>query len=626
MKKQSNSNWLFSIVGIFVMLVILVAVYVISSAAAVRVDLTEENLYTLSQGTKDILKKLDTPVELRFYSTQGKEMPVELKTYAQRVEDLLNEYRKAANGQLIVKKFDPQPDSDAEEAASFDGVEGQQINFGEKIYLGIAINMLDSKLALPFLDPRRERLLEYDLTRAIANVSNPKKPIIGVMSGLPVFGEFNPMAMRMGQGGQSSPWVFISELKRDFEVREVQMTSEKIDDDIQALVVVHPKNISEKTQYAIDQFVLRGGKLITFLDPYSVVDSNSSPGQNPMQAAASGGSNMEKLLKSWGLQYDPGKVVADMVFRTRINRGQRPEEAPAVLSLTGEAVNTNDVATSQIDTLLLPFSGAFSGTPAEGLTQTVLIHSSSQSQLVDRFMAQFSGEQTMKDFSSSGKELALAVRLNGKFKTAFPEGVPAGESTQDTNAPAGLKEGSKEGVVVLIADSDLLFDQFAAQVQEVFGQRLVIPRNGNLNLIQNLVEQLSGDPSLITIRSRATQNRPFTRVREMQASAEEKFRKTIADLEKNLADTQARLNQLQQNKDSGQRFILSPEQQQELEKFRKTQMEVRRELKNVRKNLRREVESLENNLKWINIAGMPLLVTFSGVALALVKRKRTAAK
>jgi ABC-type uncharacterized transport system involved in gliding motility auxiliary subunit len=293
-------------------------------------------------------------------------------------------------------------------------------------------------------------------------------------------------------------------------------------------------------------------------------------------------------------------------------------------------VNTNDVVTSQIDSLLLPFAGAFTGTPAEGLKETVLLHSSTQSQLVEKFMAQFGSQNIDKDFQPSGKEYALAVRLTGKFKSAFPDGAP--KDATATNQPpaqtgAHLKE-SKDTAVVLFGDSDLLYDQFAAQVQNFFGQKLVYPINGNLNLVQNIVEQSTGDENLISIRSRATMNRPFTKVKAMQAQAEDRYRSKIRDLEKNLQDTQTRLNELQQAKQGSgqQRSILSPEQQAEIQKFKQKQAEANKELKTVRKDLRRDIDSLENRLEWMNIAGMPILVIAAGISVAMVKRKRTAAK
>jgi ABC-type uncharacterized transport system involved in gliding motility auxiliary subunit len=628
-QKKGIENFLFSIGGVAAMFLLLAGVYIISHFAAQRIDLTEEQMFTLSPGTKAILRKLDTPVQIRFYATQSKDMPVQLKTYAQRVEDILNEYRKYGGNKITVKKFDPQPDSDAEESAAMDGVEGQGSPMGDRIYLGLAINMLDSKVAIPFLAPDRERLLEYDITRAIANVMTTEKPVVGVMSSLPVFGmQMNPMMMmQMGQRGQE-PWLFINELRRDFDVRELQPTVEKIDDDIKILMVVHPKSLSDKALYAIDQFVVRGGKLLAFVDPMSVVDSRNAPGNNPLQGAMNAGSSLEKLTKAWGLEYDVSKVVADMVYSTKINRrqGAPPEDAPAILSLNETAVNTNDVVTSQTDNILMPFAGAFTGTPAEGLTKTVLFHSSPQSQLVEKFMAEFGGESISKDFKPSGTEYALALRLTGKFKSAFPDGPPA---SGDTNAPvsaeAHQKEGTKDTAVVLVGDSDMLYDQFVARV---FGPGLAFPMNGNLAFMQSIVEQNAGDENLIAVRSRATMNRPFTRIRSMQAAAEERYRSKIRDLETSLQEAQNRLNELQQAKqDNGQqRLILSPEQQAEITKFRQKQVEVNKELRQVRKDLKKEVDSLENRLKWLNIAGMPLLVTAAGISLALVKRKKTAAK
>ena len=632
MKKKQTEALLFSTTGVVAMFLLLVAVYIISGVIRGRFDLTAEKLYTLSPGTKAILAKLDTPVQIRFYCTQdSREMPIPLKTYAQRVEDLLNEYRKFAGANIEIKKLDPKPDSDAEDQANLDGVQGQMLSMGDKIYFGLAINQLDSKVSIPFLSPDRERQLEYDISRAISGVTTTEKASIGVMSGLSIFGEMNPMMARMGQMQRQDPWVFISELKRDFEVRQIEITATEIPSDIKVLVVVHPKAISDQTQYAIDQFVLAGGKLIAFVDPLSIIDSQSSPGNNPLQASASASSTLDKLFKAWGIEFDSNKVVADLNFVTRINRGGRAESAPAVLSLTDKGLNTDDVITAQTDNLLIPFAGAFTGTPAEGLEQTVLIKTTEKSQLVERFMAEFSGEQTVKDFVASGKELPLAIRLAGKFKTAFPDGKPAAapadpnaETPAETNA--SLKESRDSGVVILVADADFLNDQFSVQIQNIFGQRIISPRNGNLNIVQNMVEQLAGDSNLIAVRSRATLNRPFTVVRTMQAQAEENYRKRIKDLEKSLADTQTRLNELQQNKESGQRFILSPEQQAEVERFQKQQVEANKELRKVRRDLRQEIDSLENRLKWLNIAGMPFLVALSGISLALLKRKRTAAR
>jgi len=635
MKQKNFETLLFSTVGVGIMFAILMAANIIFGVVRTRIDLTQEKLYTLSAGTRAILARVDTPVRIRFYCTRGENaMPVQLKTYAQRVEDLLTEYAQNAKGKVTIEKLDPQPDSDAEESATLDGVEGQNLDLTTKVFLGLAMSCLDAKEAIPFLAPDRERLLEYDISRALARVIQPEKPVIGAMSALPIFGQpMNPMMMRMGQQGQE-PWIFLSELKRDFTVRQVEMTADKIDDDIKVLLVIHPRDITDAAQFAIDQFVLRGGKLAVFVDPLSIADNRNSP-MNPMQRATSSGSSVDKLFKAWGLEFDSGKVVADMNFVSRL-RGQdgRPQAAPAVLSLTPEAINGDDVVSSQLDNLLVPYPGGLTGTPPPGLKQTVLLKTSSEAQLVDKMMAEFSGEQVAKDFKGSGKQYSLAVRLAGKFKTAFPDGKPAasapkpGEEPKPETAPAGeaLKESAKESAVIVIADSDILFDPVVGQVQNMFGQRIVIPQNQNLTLVQAIVEQLAGDNNLIGVRSRATLNRPFTVVKKIQANAEENYRSKIRDLEASLSDAQQKLNELQKTKQQGQRYILSPEQQTELTNFRKKEADVKRELKEVRKRLRRDIDSLENRLKWLNIAGMPLLVTISGVSLAFMKRKRTAAK
>lgn len=639
MQKKSFELFLYSTAGVAAMALILIAGNVILGAVKQRVDLTEEKVYTLSRGTKEILRKLDTPVKIRFYCTQSGETSPEtvfLKGYAKRVEDLLDEYRQAARGKLVIEKYDPQPDSDAEDSARVNGIEGQALRNGERFYLGLSVSLLDEKQAIPFLDPNRERLLEYDLSRAITRVMTPEKPVVGIMSPLPLFGApANPMMARMGQQGQQ-PWVFIGELKNDFNVKRVEMDVDKIPDDVKVLMVVHPRDITDKAQFAIDQFVLRGGKLIAFLDPLPITDTRE---QNQMFGSIpNSGSTLDKLLKAWGIGFDTSKVVADLNFKVQLGgRDNQAQEAPAFLSMTAEGINKDDILTSQIDNIWLPFAGAFTGTPAEGLQETVLLKSTKQSQLVDGFMANMSGENVLKEFKPSGNTYAMAIRLTGKFKTAFPDGNPEakkdeakkeGETKDATEKKSddSLKVSKAETSVILIGDADMIYDRVAfQQISTLFGPAL-IPANGNLSLVQNSVEQMTGDNNLIGVRSRATQNRPFTLVKKMQTEAETNYRSKIKELEDSLAETQRQLNELQQKKDKGQRFILSAEQQTALENFRKKEAEVKIKLKEERKKLRRDIDSLESRLKWFNIAAMPLLVSLTGLTLAFYKRKLTSAK
>jgi len=636
MQKKSLETILYSSAGIVVMLAIIVAINVITGVKPLRLDLTQEKAYTLSDGTRAVLKKLDTPVKIRFYCTQSETATPEtvyLKSYARQVEDLLQEYKQVAGKYLIIEKYDPQPDSDAEDSARLDGLEGQPLPGEDRFYLGLAVSLADQSVALPFLNPSRERQLEYDITRAISRVFTPEKPVVGVMSALPVFGEAgNPMMMQMGQQGGTPAWTLIEQLKQDYNVKRVEMTADKIDDDVKVLLVIHPKDISDQAQYAIDQFVLRGGKLIAFLDPQSVLSSRQ---QNPMSGEMAGASSsLDKLLKAWGLQFDTGKVVADLNFKMQLGgRNGQPTEAPAFLAVTAEGFNTNDVVTSSIDNVWLPLCGAFTGEPAAGLKETVLLSSTKESELVDGMMASMGGASIVSGFKPSGVNYKLAVRLTGKFKTAFPDGQPqvktSGDATNQVAKAAGdsLKESKVETSVVLFGDSDLLADDFSLRKTDSPFGAMVSEMNANLDLAQNLVEQMAGDNNLIGVRSRAALSRPFTRVKRMEAEAEAQGQAKIDELQQSLQETQQRLGELQQQKqDKDQRFILSPEQKAELENFRKKQAEVSKELKQAQKGLRKEVVALETRLTWLNILAMPLGVTAAGISIAMIKRKKTSAK
>jgi ABC-type uncharacterized transport system involved in gliding motility auxiliary subunit len=640
MKKRTFETILYSALGIVAMGLILVAFNVIATAFKGRMDLTKEQAYTLSAGTRAILGKLNTPVKVRFYCTQSENTTPEtvfLKSYSKRVEDLLSEYRQAARGKLLIEKYDPQPDSDAEDSARLDGLEPETLPNGDRFYLGLAVSILDEKQAMPFLAPNRERMLEYDLSRAISRVITPDRPVVGILSPLPVFGmPSNPMMARMGQQGQE-PWALVTELKNDFTVKRLGMELEKIDDDVKVLVVIHPREISDKAQYAIDQFLMRGGKMIAFLDALPLVDTKE---QNQMLGnIPNSGSTLDKLLKAWGLSFDTSKVVADRIFKMQVGgRNGQPQEAPAVLSITTAGINKDDVVTSQIDNVWLPFAGAITGTPVAGLKETVLLKSTKESQLVEGFMANLSGENVLKEFKASGTEYALAVRLTGKFTTAFPNGKPEAKKdeadkkdtdkkTEEKKSDDSLKESKLDTTVILVGDADMVYDRFALrQIASPFGN-MSMAMNGNLNFAQNAVEQLTGDNNLIAVRSRAIQNRPFTRIKSMELAANEKFQSEIKRLEESAAEAQRKINELQQQKkDKDQRFILSPEQTAELAKLRKEEVESRKRLKQVQKDFRREVVALQTKLKWVNILTVPIAVTLSGIVIAFIKRRKTSAK
>jgi ABC-type uncharacterized transport system involved in gliding motility auxiliary subunit len=437
------------------------------------------------------------------------------------------------------------------------------------------------------------------------------------MAGLPVMGErFNPFTRQ-----SSEPWVLAHELKREFDVKEIPLNAADIDEDVNVLLLIHPRDVQPQTEFALDQFVLRGGKLIVFVDPYAYFDQTPTmPGMPPQVSS----STLPTLFKAWGVEMDPGKVISDVVFGS----GGGPRYTPTVLSLNRTAFSRDDVVTGQIETLLYAFGGAFQVDPVEDLSVTELVKSSPNSMLVDHSLATLSGDEATRSFEPGGTALPLALRLDGRFRTAFPEGRPADPASQDNKpAPAeeaALKESLTENSVVLVADVDMLADGAAVDVQEMFGRRVIIPSNGNLAFAIGLVEQFAGGDALISLRSRAASFRPLTVVRELEAEAQKQYFGRIKALEDELQKTTAKMEELQKSQGpagkAGQ--IISAEQQQELERFKKTVAETRLALKEVRRNLRQDAEGLVFWTKVTNIALMPVLVALAGLLVALVRRRR----
>ena len=613
MKKYEHL--IYSAVGLVALLLLLVAFNYLASTASLRADLTEGNLYTLSDGTKKVLRGLESPVTLKLYVSQGEAVPVQLRSFAQRVEDVVREFQAASNGNLRVQRYNPQPDSDEEDAAQLDGIEPQQLVSGEQFYLGVAVSQLERKQAIAAITPQRERLLEYDLVRAVSRVGSAARPKIGLMAGLPVSGEkFNPFTRQ-----SSEPWVLANELRREFDVKEVPMSAREIAKDVNVLLLIHPRDPQPQTEYALDQFVMRGGKLIVFVDPYAYFDQSmpQMPGMPPQASSSS----LPLLFKTWGVEMDPAKVIADVVFGS----GGGPNYTPTVLSLNRTAFSRDDIVTGSIETLLYAFGGAFQVKPVEGLQVTELVKSSPESMLVDSANATRRGDEATKGFQPSGKSLPLALRLTGKFKTAFPDGVL--EKDKPVAGTPALRETSAENSVILVADVDLLADGAAVDVQEVFGRKVIVPSNGNLAFAIGMVEQFAAGNELVSLRSRAAAFRPLTVVRELEAEAQKQYFGRIQSLEDELQKTTAKLQELQKAQGgpgAKSAQILSPEQQAELDRFRKTVAETRIALKEVRKNLRQDAEGLVFWTKVANIALMPLLVALFGVMVALIRRRKTA--
>jgi ABC-type uncharacterized transport system involved in gliding motility auxiliary subunit len=608
---KAYEHLIYSAIGLIALFLLLVAVNFLVSRVPGRLDLTEGNLYTLSPGTKKILSGLQSPVKIKLYISQGESVPVQLRGFAQRVDDLVREFKSVAGANLVVERYNPRPDSEEEDAAQLEGIEPQQLFTGEQFYLGIAVSQLERKQSIPAISPQRERLLEYDLVRAVARVGAAERPKIGLMAGLPVLGErFNPFTRQ-----SSEPWVLANELKRDFEVKEVPLSAKEIDKDINVLLVIHPRDAPPATEYALDQFVMRGGKLIAFVDPYAYFDQTPTmPGMPQMPS----GSSLPTLFKTWGLQMDPGKVIADVVFGS----GGGARYTPTVLSLNRTAFSRDDIVTGQIETLLYAFGGAFEVKTPENLKATPLVQSSPNSMLVDSLNATKSGDEATRAFKPSGNAMPLALRITGKFKTAFPEGLKEDEKKPAAAGTPALRE-SPENSVIVVADVDMLADGAAVDVQDVFGRKVVVPSNGNLAFALGMVEQFAAGNDLISLRSRAAAFRPLTVVRELEAEAQKEYFGRIQALEEEKQKTQARLQELQKAQGGAAKGaqILSPEQQAELERFKKTYIETNLALKDLRKNLRQDAEALVFWTKVANIAFMPLLVALAGLLIALLRKR-----
>ena len=614
-----------SIVSLVFVAAIVAAVELIISALPMRVDLTAEKLYTLSSGSRAVLGQLPEDVTLKYYfSSSSPEMPMTLKTYAQQVENLLKEYERAGNGKLVLEAYDPKPDSDAEEWAQRYGVESQAVNpFGSGVYFGLVAVCGDREETLPRFSPRTESTLEYDVTRLVTRVAWPERPVIGLMSSIQgVLGQqMNPMMMQMGQKPPQG-WASINELKKDYDVREISTDVEKIDDDVKALVLIHAKNLSDKTLYAIDQFVLRGGRLVACVDPFSVMDMISSrQQQNPMMmqmGGQDGPSTLGKLFDAWGVSFDTGRVVADMAAATRLNAGNgRAEENPAFLSLGADNMDKGDLLAAQLTQVMFPFAGAFSfaGKDKDLVFAPVMSSSKGDSCLVDRQSAQFGMGAMRNELKPDGAARVLAARLSGTFKTAYPKGP---DGTNDVSKALASGKSS----VVLFADSDFLADDFCVQLINTPFGAMAQPVNDNLVLFANVIEQFAGREELIGVRSRGRSDRPFEKVKALEAKAMAKWQSKQAALEAAVAETQQRLVALQKKKSGNERLILSKEQQDEIVHIRKVQADTRRQLKNVRKELTADIDSLGLTLKVVNIVLVPLLVVLFGLFRGYLRRKR----
>lgn len=600
------------------------------------VDFTEKQIHTLSDGTRAILGELDTPVVIRYYASRSSDyMPEEIKLHMRRVDDLLKEYASISDGRLRIENFDPQPDTDAEDSANLDGISGQRMN-DQNLYFGLAVSCLDKTSVIPFIDPRDETMLEYHLSKAIAEVSTPVKPRIGIMSALDLKG--GPATMP-GQP-PSTPWVIYQQLKQSFELEDIPMETTEIDaNSIKVLLLFHPAGITPETEFAIDQYLLNGGTVVACLDAFSVA-AQMTGGGNPMMGmgGAPTTSTLPTLLKGWGVSFESGKVLADPAFATRL-AGDRM--GLAVLTLNRDAMPQDDnVITKDLESVTFFLPGAFTITGGAGVASNSLIKSTTGAGFVDSMLASQLAPSLTTTFRPSGTAYDLVTHLSGTFKTAFPDGKPGadapkqddekkeGEDTEnkDGEKPAVLKEGANPGNVFLIADVDAFYDRFAYNVQQFGGMQMASPVNGNASLLFNLLDQAVGSKHLIGSRSRSAIRRPFTVVQEMEAEFNKQVGTKIEEFQEKQRAAQERLNELQAQKSSGTELYLSPEQEAEIRKLRKEQVEYAKLIREQEKDLRRQKDKLAGRITLLNTAVMPTVVILLGVGLFIQRRRSTRAR
>ncbi|MDP9138511.1 MAG: Gldg family protein [Pseudomonadota bacterium] len=635
--------------------IILLAVNLIASSALrdARVDLTRERLYTISEGTRKALRAIDEPVDVRVYFSKalGKAAPAYARSF-ERVRTLLEQYRDIARGKLQVAFLDPEPFSDAEDRAVAAGLKGIRLNQeGEIGYFGIVgSNSTDTESNLPFLSTDRERFLEYDVTKLIVTLANQTRNAIGLISGIPIEGSpGNPM---MGRP-PGPPLLMLEQIREFFELRSIAKDAKEIPADIGVLMVVQPEGLSPDTAYAIDQFALSGGKVLAFVDPVAETQRQGNPMMMMMQGPPDF-SEFDKLLKAWGVVFDPKNVVGDIsrARRVQFGGGARASVTDYVLwlELNRRNLDERDPLAGGIDRLNLASVGFLEKAPDATTQFAPIIRTTADAMQIPAESVSMMPDAVglLRNYKRGGNPLVLAARVSGDAKSAFPDGpppaAPEAKSEDDKTKPPGAKapaaapEKKSEAAapprakqvtagninVVVVADTDFLGDQFWVEVREFLGQQVAIPNAHNAAFVLGALENLSGSDALISLRGRGISDRPFELVAELRRDAEERFRNKEQVLTAKLRDVQTKLAGLEKQSD-GENLVLTDKDRQEIEKFRGDMLSVRRELREVKRELRKDIDRLDGVLKFANIAAVPLLIGFAGIGWAAYRRRRTPA-
>ena len=619
---ETDKSVILAILGVCIFLVILIFANILVARLNLRWDFTEEKIFSLSEGSKKILSNINEPVNIKFfYSGSNKKMPVGIKLYARRVRDFLSEYEYSSNGMITVNEIDPSPDSNEEELAQRYDIEPLSVDGGDNVYFGMVFIAADQEASMPVISPSREKLLEYDITKLIQRVNNPKRMTIGIMSDLPVFVGIPPgMPPMMGEGRKK--WLFVEELEKTYNVINLSSDTAKIPDDIDLLMVIHPRSMGDEQQFAIDQHVLSGKNLIIAVDPYCISDPMSQLMRGMPQT-----SYVDKLFSAWGLHMDVSRMVIDMDQPTRLRgRDGGIEDDPSWISPNIESFDKDSIISARIERMLFPLAGVIEKTPDCLADFDVLINSSTNSGVLDLITIQDGVPAMRKAFSSRNEHLAMAVQIRGLFKTAFPDGAPLKEDEDAGNEQPGmglsLKNSESPSAIIIISDSDFLFDDFYVQRGSLLGIEIAQVFNDNLNFFLNATEVLTGSDELISLRTTGTYERPFTVVMKLEKEAQLRWLTKEKELEQRSEEATIKLRTLEQQKSEDQKLIISPEQEAEIARFREERRSINKELKDVRKKLRYDIEWLGTTVKIINLTAIPLCVAVLGIIFAIYSKQR----
>jgi ABC-type uncharacterized transport system involved in gliding motility auxiliary subunit len=614
--------------GLLALAVLFLAVVMLSNIGlrGMRLDLTQNRLYTLSSGTQQVLKELKEPINLYFYFSRdaaAKQSPLTMP-YAARVREFLEEISARAGGKIHLQVIDPQPFSDEEDRAAEFGLQPMRAGgFGDAVYFGLAgTNSIDGRSVIPNFQPDREEFLEYDVAKLIQELGTPKKPVIGLMSSIGLQGQFNPATGQMGE-----PWPIFSQIQQLFTVRTLTMDLDHIDKDVDVLMLVHPKQLPPKTLYAIDQFVMRGGRMLLLVDPNSGADISGQDPSNPLAAAmATHSSDLQPLLSTWGVDYDPTKVIGDLArgLEVRAALASAPVRHIGILGLRHADMDPKDVVTASLESINLATVGSLSARAGAKTTFEPLLFSSTSAAPIpaQRFNALVDPSSLRDGFKSTGTRYAIAARITGPVDSAFPMGPPADQKPVPGPPIAHLAKSTTPANIVVIADTDFLMDYLWVQLREIFGQRIAQAFANNGDFVANILDNLSGSGALISVRGRASFSRPFERIEALKRQADDRLRAKALELQSELQQTEAKLTDLQNKRNDQASLVLSPEQEAELKRFTAEKTRIRRELRETQRGLDVDINRLNSRLKFLNIALMPLLVALAGVVILTLRRRR----